>query len=128
MEMKISRVICEYLYRSRNVRCQPEQIVIGAGNEYIQILLPDARQFPRVAIESPTYLRAYRTFRNLGFRVEEIELDQEGMRVDVLEQTDADIAYVMPSHQFPLGIVMPMKRRLELLGWAGKRRRPDVIS
>lgn len=117
----LRRVICEYLYRSRNVRCQPEQIVIGAGNEYLQILLSQMLgNYHRVAIESPTYLRAYRTFRNLGFRVEEIELDQEGMRVDVLEQTDADIAYVMPSHQFPLGIVMPMKRRLELLGWATK--------
>lgn len=121
-EENFRQAICDYLYRSRNVRCRPEQIVIGAGNEYLQILLAQMLgRYHAVAMESPTYLRAYRTFQNLGFRVSEVELDDEGMRVDMLEQSDADIAYVMPSHQFPLGIVMPMKRRLELLKWATRR-------
>ena len=121
-EENFRQAICDYLYRSRNVRCRPEQIVIGAGNEYLQILLAQMLgRYHGVAMESPTYLRAYRTFQNLGFRVSEVALDDEGMRVDMLEETDADIAYVMPSHQFPLGIVMPMKRRLELLKWATRR-------
>lgn len=115
----LRQAICDYLYRSRNVRCRPEQIVVGAGNEYLQILLAQMLgRYHEVAMESPTYLRAYRTFQNLGFRVSEVELDEEGMRIDRLEASNADIAYVMPSHQFPLGIVMPMKRRLELLKWA----------
>ena len=118
-EENLRQAICDYLYRARNVRCIPEQIIIGAGNEYLQILLSQMLgNYHKVAMESPTYLRAYRTFQNLGFLVREVELDQEGMRVDVLSGTDADIAYVMPSHQFPLGIVMPMKRRLQLLNWA----------
>ena len=45
-------------------------------------------------------------------------MDDKGMRVDELRKSDADIAFVMPSHQYPLGIVMPIKRRMELLKWA----------
>ena len=52
-----------------------------------------------VAMESPTYLRAYRTFKNAGLSVREVALDDAGMRVDLLRKTDAGIAYVMPSHQ-----------------------------
>ncbi len=40
------------------------------------------------------------------------------MEARILRETDADIAYVMPSHQYPLGIVMPIRRRMELLSWA----------
>ncbi len=50
------------------------------------------------------------------------------MRVDLLRKTDAGIAYVMPSHQFPLGIVMPMKRRLELLNWAVEEPERYIIE
>jgi hypothetical protein len=50
------------------------------------------------------------------------------MRVDLLRKTDASIAYVMPSHQFPLGIVMPMKRRLELLNWAVEEPERYIIE
>ena len=46
--------------------------------------------------------------------------DEKGMKVANLKSSGADIAFVMPSHQYPLGIVMPMKRRMELLKWAAK--------
>lgn len=118
-DRNLKSAICDYLFRSRSVRCVPEQIVIGAGNEYLLILLsqilgPDHR----VAMESPTYLQAYRTFRSIGYPVEVIAMDREGLCTSQLQETEADIAYVMPSHQFPTGTLMPMKRRLELIGWA----------
>lgn len=50
-------------------------------------------------------------------------MDDKGMRVDELRKSDADIAFVMPSHQYPLGIVMPIKRRMELLKWAQEKKR-----
>lgn len=126
---ELRQAICDYLFRSRNVKCVPDQIVIGAGNEYLQILLSQVLGMDHiVAMESPTYLRAYHTFRNIGYPVEEIALDYDGMRVDMLSRTDADIAYVMPSHQFPTGTVMPMKRRLELLKWAVQREGRYIIE
>ena len=128
-ESNLKETICDYLFHARNVRCVPEQIVIGAGNEYLQLLLAQMLGKEHcVAMESPTYLRAYKTFRNIGLPVREVALDEAGMRVDLLRETNASIAYVMPSHQFPLGIVMPMKRRLELLNWAVEEPERYIIE
>lgn len=123
-DYNLRQAISEYLYRSRNVNCIPEQIVLGAGNEYLQILLSQILGTKGVvAIESPTYMQAYRTFSNLGYSIREVGVDKEGMNISQLEASDAQIAYVMPSHQFPLGTIMSMKRRLEILNWATKE--PD---
>lgn len=128
-ENNLKETICDYLYHARNVRCNPEQIIIGAGNEYLQFMLVQMLGVSHcVAMESPTYLRAYRTFKNAGLSVREVALDESGMRVDLLQEMDASIAYVMPSHQFPLGIVMPMKRRLELLNWAVEEPERYIIE
>lgn len=119
-EAGLRATIAEYLHQARGVAARPEQIVVGAGNDFLLLLLCSmfgAGQ--RIAMESPTYKKAYDLFRNLSNEVRIVEMDESGMRVDLLEKTDARIAYVMPSHQFPLGNVMPVKRRMRLLGWAG---------
>ena len=72
----------------------------------------------RVAMESPTYKQAYRVLGGAGYPVIPVSMDSRGMEVKGLEESGADIAYVMPSHQYPTGIVMPVKRRQEILAWA----------
>ncbi len=121
--------ISEYLFRSRNVSCAPEQIVLGAGNDYLLLLLAQILgKNRRIAMESPTYLRAYHTLKNLGYPIEAIPMDAEGICVDKLLAGDADVAYVMPSHHFPLGTVMPLKRRLALLAWADQGENRYLIE
>ena len=72
-EKNLKETICDYLYHARNVRCTPEQIIIGAGNEYLQLMLIQMLGTSHgVAMESPTYLRAYRTFKNAGLSVREV--------------------------------------------------------
>lgn len=111
--------LCEYLYQSRGVKCSPEQIIIGAGNDYLLMLLSRFLGTDYlVAMENPTYKQAYRIFESLGFGVTTVNMDKSGMDVQKLQESRAQIAYVMPSHQYPLGVVMPMKRRMELLEWA----------
>lgn len=128
-DINLRQAICDYLYRARNVNCMPEQIVLGAGNEYLQILLSQILGTDSaIAIESPTYMQAYRTFSNLGYQIRQIQIDKEGMDIYQLEASDAQIAYVMPSHQFPLGTVMTMKRRLEILNWASKEPNRYIIE
>ena len=128
-DINLRRAICDYLYRARNVNCVPEQIVLGAGNEYLQILLSQILGTTEsVAIESPTYMQAYRTFANLGYDIKTVNVDKEGMDIVQLEASGARIAYVMPSHQFPLGTVMTMKRRLEILNWAAKEPGRYIIE
>jgi len=123
-ELEFRNTICEYLHQSRGVNCQPEQIIIGAGNEYLlmlinQLINPSAI----IAMENPTYNQAYRTFKSLARKVTPINMDKNGMSIEQLGRSNATVAYVMPSHQFPLGIIMPINRRAELLNWANKR--PD---
>ncbi len=128
-EAALRSAICAYLFQARNVCCAPNQIVIGAGNEYLLLLLGQILGRDHViAMESPTYLQAYRTFAAMGYEVAQIPLDAEGMQVDKLANTAADIAYVMPSHQFPMGTVMPLKRRLALLSWAAEAPNRYIIE
>ena len=117
--------ICNYLYQARGVDCSPEQIVIGAGSDYILILLSMILgKEHTIAFEDPTYKQAYRVIQTLGYETVPVTMDHNGMRISELEDSEADIAYVTPSHQYPTGIVMPIKRRMELLKWAyGKEGR-----
>ncbi len=117
-EYALRKAITAYLYQARGVRCEPEQMIIGAGNEYLLQLLGQILGGPQtVAMESPTYLPAYHTFCNIGNQVLAVPMDLEGMRVEEIPD-GTTLAYVMPSHQFPLGAVMPLRRRLQLLAWA----------
>lgn len=128
-DMELRSTICHYLHTSRGVNCRPEQIVIGAGNDYLLLLLEKILGGHRkVALENPTYKRAYRIFRSFSYEVEMIPMDEWGMRTDALGESGADVAYVMPSHQFPTGIVMPIGRRLELLRWAAAERERYLIE
>lgn len=128
-ERSFREEICNYLYQSRGVSCEPDQVIVGAGNEYLLMLLSQILGSGRkVAMESPTYMQAYETFRNLGYEVRAVEMDAQGIRMEKLKEEETDIVYVMPSHQFPLGTVMPMKRRMELLKWAAEREERYIIE
>lgn len=111
--------ISRYLHSSRGVNCTPEQIVVGAGNDYLLMLLEKILgRHVGIAMENPTYKRTWRIFQSFAYRVTTVPMDESGMVVTELEKTDARVAYVMPSHQFPTGTVMPIGRRTELLKWA----------
>ncbi len=121
--------IRSYLHQARGVNCSSEQIIVGAGNEYLLMLLSmmiGTRH--RIAFESPTYRQAYRVFQNLGVDVTTVDMDEYGMQAERLKDSGADLAYVMPSHQYPLGIVMPMKRRMELIRWANEKEGRFIIE
>ena len=118
-EYGFRHAICNYLYQARGVNCSPDQVIVGAGSDYILMLLGMILgKEHTIAFEDPTYKQAYRVTKGMGYRIVPVSLDKNGMKVSDLEKSGADIAYVTPSHQYPTGIVMPMKRRMELLKWA----------
>lgn len=118
---ELRTTICRYLHGSRGVNCEPEQIIIGAGNDYLLLLLEKILgRHICVAMENPTYVRAYKIFRSCAYPVRFVPMDENGLMVDHLRQTDAQVAYVMPSHQYPMGVSMPIGRRMELLKWAAE--------
>lgn len=118
-EPGLRNVIRDYLHAARGVNCTSEQIIIGAGSEYLLMLLSQLLHGSlKIAMENPTYKQAYRVFQSLGIPVYPIDMDENGMKPDILEQSPVQAAYVMPSHQYPTGIIMPIRRRQELLHWA----------
>lgn len=132
-ELTLRETIARYLYTSRGVLCDPGDLIIGAGNDFLLMLLcrllkMPGETLPAVGMEYVTYLRACHLFRTFGWRVAPVSMDRNGMSVDSLRRSGARLAYVMPAHQYPAGITMPIARRLELLAWAGEDRERYILE
>ncbi len=125
----LRNTICRYLHGSRGVLCRPEQIFIGAGNDYLLMMISRILGTGRkVAMENPSYPRAWRMLRSLGCRIIPVGADSGGICVSELAGSDADTVYIMPAHQFPMGTVMPIGRRIELLNWAAQEEDRYIVE
>jgi GntR family transcriptional regulator/MocR family aminotransferase len=116
---ELRSALAEFLRQYRGLCCAPDQIVLGAGGEYLMDMLvrlmgPEAR----FALEDPGYGGIYRAVRSAGRAHIPLPLDGEGLSAEALAASDASVAFVTPSHQFPTGITMPAVRRAQLLRWA----------
>ena len=128
-EYELREAIANYLYQSRGATCRPEQIVIGAGSDYMILLLHILLgNKMRVAFENPTYTKAYNIFKQLNYEMCTVPTNVDGIDIASLYKINADLAYVMPSHQYPLGTIMPLKRRLALLDWAKEREGRYIVE
>ncbi len=128
-DFEFREAIAAYLHQSRGVNCSPEQIIVGAGIDYLLLLLSQLLGNDSIfAMENPSYMQAWRILTHLGKTIEAIELDKFGMRIDQLRQSHANIAYVTPSHHFPMGTIMPIKRRQEILAWAYEKDNRYIIE
>ena len=121
-DRSLREAICDYLHSSRGVNAKPEQIIVGAGNDYLLMLLEKilGRHVP-VAMDSLTYKRAYQILHSFAYPITTLPMDESGMVVSSLYDIDARLVYVMPARQYPLGHVMPIGRRSELLKWANEK-------
>ncbi|MFE1573934.1 PLP-dependent aminotransferase family protein [Comamonas odontotermitis] len=110
-----------HLSRARGLACSAEQIVIVSGSQ--QALDLCARLFvdpgDPVVVENPGYRMAHHAFEAYGARLRFLGIDEHGAVTDGLESLGhAKLAYVTPTHQFPLGGFLPIGRRRQLLDWA----------
>ncbi|EAZ85398.1 PLP-dependent aminotransferase family protein [Lysinibacillus fusiformis] len=112
--------IAKYLYDSRGVNYSPEQIIIGAGIQYLLNMLSSliGSTNSNIAIEEPGYDGVRTVFRNNGFSIHPILLDKDGINIYKLYESKSRIVYITPSHQFPYGMVLPIAKRIQLLKWA----------
>lgn len=128
-DYELRSVIAGYLHQARGVNCQASELIIGAGNEYLEILLAQLLgNDKKVLMDNPGYPQAYRTFCNMGYQVKTVPATGQGMNLLAVEKEDPDLIYVMPSHQFPFGTVMPLQQRLELLNWAAEKEGRYLIE
>ena len=118
---ELREAIVRHLYQFRGIRVSPEQVIVGAGSEFLSTLLVQLLgNQGGYALEDPGYGKIARIFQANGARVCPIPLDGQGLRVDRLEESGARVVHITPSHHFPLGTVMPISRRIQLLEWAGQ--------
>jgi GntR family transcriptional regulator/MocR family aminotransferase len=104
-------------------------VIVGAGSDYLFMLLSMILgKDVTIAFEDPAYRQAYNMAKEIGYHTVSVSLDKQGIYMDELEKSGADIAYVTPSHQYPTGIVMPVKRRQELIKWAYQSKDRYIIE
>jgi GntR family transcriptional regulator/MocR family aminotransferase len=112
--------IAEHLRTARGVVCDPEQIVVTSGvQEGVELtarLLLNPGE--TVLAEDPGFQGAYAAFAAVGAQVIPIGLDAEGFRPGPEDLRRSRLMYVTPAHQFPTGVTMSLKRRMDLLSWA----------
>ncbi|PGZ96090.1 PLP-dependent aminotransferase family protein [Bacillus wiedmannii] len=127
-ELSLREEIANYLYESRGVRCSASQIVLGAGTQILVKLLFQLLKGSNYAVENPGYHRKMVVFEQGEKKVQILSLDRDGICMADLENSDANIVFVTPSHQFPYGMIMPITRRTQLLQWAKKEEDRYIIE
>lgn len=116
--------IAEHLLRFRGMHIQPEQIIIGAGTEYLYELIIKLIGRDKIyCLEDPGYHKLQRIYTDNGACCFSLPIDQQGMSVTALNAVRCDVIHISPSHHFPTGIITPVSRRYELLGWATSGQR-----
>ncbi|MCF3641997.1 PLP-dependent aminotransferase family protein [Rhizobium sp. TRM95111] len=120
---RLRQALQGYLWRARTLQCDLEQIIVVNGSQQgldlcARILLDANSAF---VMENPGYRMACQIFSSTGASAVAVDVDAGGLKTEDLSGIDAQMAYVTPSHQFPLGGVMPISRRHQLLDWARDR-------
>lgn len=127
--VELREAIVNHLYRFRGMDVKPEQIIVGAGTEYLYGLLVQLLGRDMVfGIENPGYPRIAKIYESNDVKIKYIDMDNEGAMPESLNRADVDVLHISPSHHYPTGIVMPIGRRYELLGWAAKSRKRYIIE
>ncbi len=126
---ELRQSIVNYLQDFRGMSVKAEQIIVGAGTEYLYGLLVQllGRDIT-YGIENPGYHKIAKIFQKMNADYCYVNLDKEGVTIEELEEKDVDIIHISPSHHFPTGIVMPISRRYELLGWASRKEGRYIIE
>lgn len=119
--LPLRQALARHIYQFRGIAADPEQIVVGAGTEYLYNLLVQLLGRDRVyGVEDPGYSKAGRVYALNGAACVYLPVDGQGVDPARAEESGADILHLSPNHQFPTGAVMPIARRQSLLRWAGE--------
>ena len=124
--LALREAIASHVQTARGTQCAAEQVVIVAGAQQgldliCRVLLDSG---DRAWMEEPGYPGARSALLGSGARIVPVRVDAEGLDVQAGARRagDARLVYVTPSHQYPLGVPMSLRRRLSLLKWAAAAR------
>ncbi len=123
----LREAISAHLMSFRGIHCDPANIVVGAGTEYLYGLLIQFLGFDRIyGVEDPGYRKISRVYRSYGVQCRYLPLDLLGKDAKILETTGTDVLHISPSHHFPTGRIMPIRERNQLLQWAAEGNRTII--
>ncbi|MCR5725112.1 MAG: PLP-dependent aminotransferase family protein [Treponema sp.] len=118
---ELREAIAEHLESFRGMRVNPDQIIIGAGTEYLYGLLIKLLGNEKLyCIENPGYKKLKQIYESNAARCTPVNMDEQGLSVENLRQVRGEIAHISPTHHFPTGICMLASRRYEMLAWANE--------
>lgn len=127
--LPLRNAIARYLRNFRGMQVAPHQIIIGAGTEYLYGLLIQLLGKNLIyGVENPGYHKIGKICKSMGVTYRHVDMDESGVSIHELEEKKIDIIHTSPSHHFPTGLVMPVSRRYELLGWAAKEKERYIIE
>jgi GntR family transcriptional regulator/MocR family aminotransferase len=120
---ELREAVCDYLARRRGVRVDASRVLVVNGTQ--QALALTARvlldEGDAVVLEEPRYFGAYQIYRAHGAELLPVPVDGEGLMCERLPEPPPQLVFVTPSHQFPSGAVMSLRRRMELLRYAQRQ-------
>lgn len=116
---ELREAIAEYLKKAKGLEAEPERIIVGPGTEYLHhLILQMVGRNRLAAVEDPGYKKVGRLYESNGLKCLYIPVDKKGLVMDRLQESNAGLVHISPSHHFPTGCVMPADRRHSLLRWA----------
>ncbi|MCQ2506086.1 MAG: PLP-dependent aminotransferase family protein [Lachnospiraceae bacterium] len=125
----LRKAIAGYLKEFRDLDVDFEQIIVGAGTEYLYGQIVQLLGNDKVyGVENPGFPKMSKVYEASSAEVKHIFLDSDGISVAELEREGVQVACTSPSHQFPTGKITPISRRYELLGWASKKDDRYIIE
>ena len=114
---ELRTAIADHLLQFRGLRVDPENILIGAGTDFLyNLLIQLLGRDKRYAVEDPGYHKIRKIYAAGGVECVSVSLDEYGVKPESLGS--AQVLHCSPSHHFPTGIVTPAPRRRQLLRWA----------
>ncbi len=127
--LDLRRAIARMLREFRNIQVEPEQIVIGAGTDYLYGLLVQLLGFDKkYGVEDPGYSKISKIYNKFNVDCYYIPVGLDGRFMKALRQENPDVMHISPAHHFPTGIVMPVNTRYELLAWAAESDRRYIVE
>ncbi len=115
--------IAKYINESRGVKCHSNQVIVsnGLGDSLGLVAKILKNNHDTIAMEHPGYSTTTEVFDSYSYKIDKISVDENGIKLDDLENSKAKLVYTTPSHQYPTGVIMPISNRMKLLKWAQEK-------
>ena len=124
---ELRSAVAGYLYQFRGMDVKPEQVIIGAGTEYLYGLIIQLLGYDKCyAVEDPGYQKISRIYQAQNVCCKFVAMDENGINMEALEESGADVLHISPAHHFPTGLVTPVSRDMNC--YLGHPERTTAIS